>query len=140
MNIEYKGTAPTRAHEVDAGADLRSAVKVALPPGARALVATGTRLNLPPGQVGYICPRSGLAARHGVTVLNAPGVIDTGYNGEILVNLINHGGRTFEIEIGDRIAQIVVQPVNLVNYEPVPDFTVRWGERGEDGHGSSGVT
>lgn len=82
--IEVKGALPTRAHELDAGADLTAAESWEIPPGARALVATGTFLNLPKGFVGYVCPRSGLAAKHGVTVLNSPGVVDSGYTGEIL--------------------------------------------------------
>lgn len=138
--IEVKGSLPNRAHEVDAGADLTASESWEIPPGSRALVGTGTFLNLPKGFVGYVCPRSGLAAKHGVTVLNSPGVVDAGYTGEIFVNLINHGDEAFVIDAGDRIAQLVVQPVSLGSYEEVPEFTVRWGERGSAGHGSTGVT
>lgn len=140
MTIEVIGNKPKRAHPVDAGADLTASEAWEIPPGSRALVPTGTQVNLPEGFVGYVCPRSGNAAKHGVTVLNSPGVVDCGYTGEILVNLINHGDETFYINEGDRIAQLVVQPVNLSKYEQVPEFTVRYGDRGDNGHGSTGVT
>ena len=138
MQIEVIGNVPKRQHEVDAGADLEAAEHVTIPVGKRALVRTGTRLNLPPGLVGFITPRSGLAHKHGVTVHNSPGTIDTGYTGEIMVNLVNLGDEDFEIAPGDRIAQIVIQPIQKTFFDLVPAFTQRWGERGEDGHGSTG--
>ena len=138
MTIEIKGNLPKRQHEYDAGADLVAAEDWEIGPGSRALVATGTYLSLPEGTVGYITPRSGLASKHGITVLNAPGTIDSGYTGEIKVLLINHGDETFFVNAGDRIAQLVVQPVNLTKYQAVPEFTVRYGERGNNGFGSTG--
>ena len=137
--VEVVGTLPERKHAIDAGADLRSAVDVVIPSGQRALVATNTRLKIPAGAVGYVCPRSGLAAKHGVTVLNAPGVVDAGYTGEIYVNLFNHGGADFEIKAGDRIAQLVVQPVSLVTFAAVNELGDEISARGDDGHGSTGV-
>lgn len=138
MTIEIKGNLPKRQHEYDAGADLVAAEDWEIGPGSRALVPTGTYLNLPEGTVGYITPRSGLASKHGITVLNAPGTIDSGYTGEIKVLLINHGDETYFVNEGDRIAQLVVQPVNLTKYQAVPEFTVRYGERGNNGFGSTG--
>src|SRR5690242_19302261 len=103
---------PAYAHEGDGGADLYAAADVTLAPGDRALVRTGIAIALPPGFVGLVHPRSGLAHRLGVTVLNAPGTVDAGYRGEILVNLINHDPvEPAVIHRGDRIAQLVVQRV-----------------------------
>ena len=128
---------PAYAHPGDAGADLVAAEDVELPPGARSLVRTGVALALPDGYVGLVHPRSGLAARLGVTVLNAPGTVDAGYRGEILVNLINHDPRaTVQISRGDRIAQLVVQRVARAAFtvvEELPDTV-----RGAGGHGSTG--
>lgn len=128
---------PSYAHAGDAGADLFAAVDVELSPGQRALVPTGIAIALPPGHVGLVHPRSGLASRLGVTVLNAPGTVDAGYRGEIKVNLINHDPHeTAIIARGDRIAQLVVQRVERADFERVevlPDTS-----RGADGHGSTG--
>ncbi|HWH00593.1 MAG TPA: dUTP diphosphatase [Pilimelia sp.] len=128
---------PSYAHPGDAGADLYAAEDVELPPGGRALVRTGVAVALPEGCVGLVHPRSGLAARLGVTVLNAPGTVDAGYRGEILVNLINHDPRTpAKISRGDRIAQLVVQRVERAHFQVVdrlPDSV-----RGAGGHGSTG--
>jgi dUTP pyrophosphatase len=128
---------PGYAHPGDAGADLVAACAVELAPGARALVPTGVAIALPPGFVGLVHPRSGLATRLGVTVLNAPGTVDAGYRGEILVNLINHDpAATAHIRRGDRIAQLVVQRVERADFhlvEVLPDST-----RGAAGHGSTG--
>jgi len=100
---------PTRAHEDDAAFDLHADETLSLGPGARATVATGVALALPGGSCGLVLPRSGLAARHGVTVLNAPGLIDPGYRGEIKVVLLNTDpAEPFEIELGDRVAQLLV--------------------------------
>lgn len=130
---------PAYAHPGDAGADLVAAEDVEIAPGERALVRTGVAIALPEGFVGLVHPRSGLAARLGVTVLNAPGTVDAGYRGEILVNLINHDRtRSAKISQGDRIAQLVVQRVARVVFHPVevlPD-----SPRGAGGHGSTGGT
>jgi dUTP pyrophosphatase len=128
---------PGYAHPGDAGADLYAARDVTLVPGGRALVPTGVALALPEGHVGLVHPRSGLAARHGITVVNAPGTVDAGYRGEILVNLVNlDRTETFTVRRGDRIAQLVVQQVAVAHFEEVdwlPDSS-----RGETGHGASG--
>ncbi len=128
---------PTYAHPGDAGADLMAARDVELGPGERALVPTGVAIALPEGYVGLVHPRSGLAARLGVTVLNAPGTIDAGYRGEILVNLINHD-RTNIVKIarGDRIAQLVIQRVERADFQLVDELPDT--ARGAAGHGSTG--
>lgn len=128
---------PTYAHDGDAGADLRARHDVTLAPGERALVATGIALAIPQGYAGLVHPRSGLAARHGITIVNAPGVVDAGYRGEIFVNLLNTDAREpFTVRRGDRIAQLLIQRVEHVKFETVTalDETVR----GTAGHGSSG--
>jgi dUTP diphosphatase len=128
---------PEYAHPGDAGADLVAAEDVDLLPGARALVRTGVAIALPEGYVGLVHPRSGLANRLGVTVLNAPGTVDSGYRGEILVNLINHDRQaTAKICRGDRIAQLVVQRVERANFQVVDQLPT--SRRGIDGHGSTG--
>ncbi|MEH1128850.1 dUTP diphosphatase [Micromonospora sp. CPCC 206061] len=128
---------PAYAHPGDAGADLVAAEDVELAPGARALVRTGVAIALPEGYVGLVHPRSGLATRLGVTVLNAPGTVDAGYRGEILVNLINHDpGATAKISRGDRIAQLVVQRVAHANFHAVDELSE--SVRGAGGHGSTG--
>ncbi|MEV4499886.1 dUTP diphosphatase [Micromonospora arborensis] len=128
---------PTYAHPGDAGADLVAAADVELPPGGRALVPTGVAIALPEGYVGLVHPRSGLAARLGVTVLNAPGTVDAGYRGEILVNLINHDrDMPAKISRGDRIAQLVIQQVARARFEPVAELAA--SRRGTGGHGSTG--
>jgi dUTP pyrophosphatase len=129
--------APAYAHEGDAGADLCAATDLELAPGARALVGTGVAIALPPGYVGLVHPRSGLAARLGVTVLNAPGTVDSGYRGEILVNLVNHDPvTTARIARGDRIAQLVVQRVERADFVVVEELSD--SSRGAGGHGSTG--
>jgi dUTP diphosphatase len=128
---------PTYAHPGDAGADLVSRVDVTLGPGQRFLVPTGTAIALPEGYAAFTHPRSGLAARHGITIVNAPGTIDAGYRGEILVNLVNlDPAEPFEVRRGDRIAQLVVQRVaesTFVEVDSLPESS-----RGETGHGASG--
>ncbi|MEU4688008.1 dUTP diphosphatase [Actinoplanes sp. NPDC023714] len=128
---------PAYAHPGDAGADLVAAEETEIAPGGRAKVRTGLAIALPDGFVGLVHPRSGLAARLGVTVLNAPGTVDAGYRGEILVNLINHDREnTVKISRGDRIAQLVIQRVERAVFHVVDtlDDTVR----GAGGHGSTG--
>lgn len=128
---------PGYAHPGDAGADLRAAEDVTLPPGGRALVRTGVAVALPEGYVGLVHPRSGLAARLGVTVLNAPGTVDAGYRGEILVNLVNHDpDRPAAIHRGDRIAQLLVQRVEHAAFRVVAELPD--SRRGTGGHGSTG--
>lgn len=128
---------PSYAHPGDAGADLRAAVDVHLAPGERALVPTGLALALPVGYVGLVHPRSGLAARHGISVVNAPGTIDAGYRGEVQVCLVNTDRREpFDVRRGDRIAQLVVQRCEVADFAEVDDL----GEsvRGAGGYGSTG--
>jgi dUTP pyrophosphatase len=128
---------PAYAHEGDAGADLYAAADVELKPGERGLVPTGVAIALPVGYVGLVHPRSGLAARLGVTVLNAPGTVDAGYRGEILVNLINHDPLVPAlIRRGDRIAQLVVQRVEQADFVEVVELPT--STRGAGGHGSTG--
>lgn len=128
---------PTYAKAGDAGADLTSVAEVTLEPGERALVPTGVSLALPHGWVGLVHPRSGLAARHGISIVNAPGTVDAGYRGEILVNLVNLDPReSFTVRPGDRIAQLVLQEVGEGEFHTVDSLPA--SERGDTGHGSSG--
>jgi dUTP pyrophosphatase len=135
--LSAQARVPAYASDGDAGADLSATVTVTLAPGERALVPTGLAVALPPGPVGLVHPRSGLAARHGVTVVNAPGTVDSGYRGEILVNLINLDPReSFTISVGDRSAQLVVQEYLHADFsetDSLPDSV-----RGDTGHGSTG--
>lgn len=127
---------PAYAHPGDAGADLVAAEDAEIPPGGRVLVRTGVAIALPPGYVGLVNPRSGLAARLGVTVLNAPGTVDSGYRGEILVNLVNHDRVSLaKISRGDRIAQLVVQRVERAHFHVVDELSD--SPRGTGGHGST---
>lgn len=128
---------PLYATQGDAGADLTSVAQVTLAPGERALVPTGIALALPPGTVGLVHPRSGLAARHGITVVNAPGTIDSGYRGEVHVNLVNLDPReSFTVQVGDRIAQLIVQYYVQATFEVADSLPE--SDRGETGHGSTG--
>ncbi|GAA0435646.1 dUTP diphosphatase [Actinoplanes capillaceus] len=137
LRIDPDLPVPAYAHPGDAGADLFAAEEAELVPGARAKVRTGIAIALPDGFVGLVHPRSGLAARLGVTVLNAPGTVDAGYRGEILVNLINHDRQnTVKISRGDRIAQLVVQRVERAVFHQVD--TLDDTARGAGGHGSTG--
>ena len=131
---------PERAHARDAGYDLRSVEEVELVPGDRALVRTGISLAIPDGYAGLVLPRSGLAVRYGVSLINAPGLIDSGYRGEILVPLINHDrGRTFRVERGTRIAQLVLVRAGKAAFEEVELHDAGTDGRGEGGFGSSGA-
>jgi dUTP pyrophosphatase len=128
---------PAYAHPGDAGADLHAAEGVELAPGERKPVRTGLAVAIPEGYVGLVHPRSGLAARLGVTVLNAPGTVDAGYRGEILVMLINHDrANPVKISRGDRIAQLVVQRVERAVFHVVDELPET--SRGAGGHGSTG--
>jgi dUTP pyrophosphatase len=127
---------PSRAYDGDAGLDLAAAEGVVLAPGGRAVVGTGLAVAVPEGHAGFVQPRSGLAAKHGITIVNAPGLVDSGYRGEVKVVLLNTGDEPFEVEPGMRIAQFVVlrvAAVELVEVADLPDT-----ERGGRGHGSSG--
>ena len=133
---------PARAHDGDAGVDLCSAVDVDLAPGHRALVPTGIAVAIPHGMVGLIHPRSGLAARVGLSIVNAPGTVDAGYRGEIKISLINlDPAEPIAVRRGDRIAQLLVQRVELPELVEVASFDeagLAATSRGEGGHGSSG--
>ena len=128
---------PVHAYAGDAGMDLAACERVELPPGARALVPTGLAVAIPEGYAGYVQPRSGLAAKHGISIVNTPGLVDSGYRGELLVSLVNHDGvETFVVEAGMRIAQLVVLPVPPVEIVEVDELPA--SERGDGGFGSSG--
>jgi len=129
---------PRIAHPGDAGADLTASESVTIEAGERALVATGLAVAIPDGYAGFVLPRSGLAVRHGVTVINAPGLIDSGYRGELRVGLINHGDSAYPIAPGDRIAQLVIMPVESPEFIEVDDLDHT--TRGTDGFGSTGLT
>jgi dUTP pyrophosphatase len=128
---------PAYAHPGDAGADLVSTESLRLEPGQRALVATGVRIALPEGFAAFVVPRSGLAAKHGITVVNSPGTVDAGYRGEIKVSLLNtDSAQAYDIAAGDRIAQLIVMPVTrarFIQVEELPDSV-----RGDGGFGSTG--
>ncbi|HUF93302.1 MAG TPA: dUTP diphosphatase [Candidatus Limnocylindria bacterium] len=129
---------PAYARPGDAGLDLCAAEDVTLPPGARVLVRTGIALAIPDGFAALVLPRSGLALRHGITVLNSPGLIDAGYRGEVKVLLVNTDGRAaVKLARGDRIAQLVVQRIEAAQLTEVDELP--GSERGTGGFGSSGV-
>ena len=128
---------PVYAHPGDAGMDVRSVEDVTLAPGARALVRTGLVLMLPPDAEAQVRPRSGLALKHGVTVLNSPGTIDAGYRGEVGVILVNLGAEPFVVEKGMKIAQLVVAPVAQAATVEVSDVDAT--DRGAGGFGSTGI-
>ena len=130
---------PTYAHEGAAGMDLRASEEATIPGGGRGLVGTGIAIALPHGHVGLVHPRSGLAAKHGITVLNAPGTIDAGYRGEVKVILLNTSDEAFNVAIGDRIAQLVVQKVEHPAVEVVA-LLDGGTARGAGGFGSTGVS
>ena len=128
---------PRRQHPDDAGFDLRARLPMTIAPGAFAAVPTGLRLELPEGWMAEVRPRSGLALRHGVTVLNAPGTIDAGYRGEVQAILINHGAAPFEIQRGDRIAQLLFVQLPQTFLRPAESLSNTL--RGEGGFGSTGT-
>lgn len=128
---------PTRAHEGDAGLDLYASEAATLGPGERASVGTGIAVEIPPGHAGLVLPRSGLAARHGIALVNAPGLIDSGYRGEVRILLLNTDREeTFEISPGDRIAQLLITP--FAEATPVEAAELSATARGDGGFGSSG--
>ena len=134
--VRPEAVVPTRAYEGDAGLDLSACVRVELAPGERSLVPTGLAVAIPDGHAGFVQPRSGLAAKHGISIVNTPGLVDSGYRGELLVNLVNTDrDTTFVVEPGMRIAQLVIvelPAVELVEVEELPE-----SERGVRGFGSS---
>jgi dUTP pyrophosphatase len=127
---------PTQAYPGDAGLDLAACEQVVLEPGERATVATGVAVAIPAGFAGYVQPRSGLAEKHGITIVNTPGLVDSGYRGELRIILLNTDReRAFEVEPGMRIAQLVLLPVPPVELRIVDELPA--SERGERGFGSS---
>jgi dUTP pyrophosphatase len=135
--LDERARIPTRAHDGDAGLDLYALDDALLAPGARASVPTGIAVEIPPGQAGLVLPRSGLAARHGISVVNAPGLIDSGYRGEVRVLLLNTDrDQPFQVSAGDRIAQLVLVRVELLT--PLEVDALSDSERGAGGFGSSG--
>ena len=135
--IHPEATLPAYAHASDAGMDVRSVEDLTIPAGRRALVHTGLVMVLPPDAEAQVRPRSGLALRHGVTVLNTPGTIDAGYRGEVGVILANFGDAPFEVKKGDKIAQLVIAPVTQPVIVEVADVNAT--DRGAGGFGSTGV-
>lgn len=130
---------PQYAHPGDAGADLASTEDVVLQPGERALVGTGVAIALPEGFAAFVVPRSGLAAKHGITIVNSPGTVDAGYRGEIKVTLLNTDrSEPYRISAGDRIAQLVVMPVSRARFIPVDRLP--GSARGDGGFGSTGTS
>ncbi len=130
---------PAYSHPGDAGADLMTVEAVSLAPGERVTVGTGAAIALPDGYVGFVVPRSGLAAQHGVTIVNSPGTIDAGYRGEIKVTLLNTDSeRSYSLSARDRIAQLIVMPVSRARFIPVE--MLPGTHRGHRGHGSTGTT
>lgn len=137
IEVLVDGPEPERAIPGDAAADLRAAEAVTLPPQARATVGTGLRIALPAGTAALVLPRSGLAAKHGITIVNAPGLIDAGYRGEIRVTLLNTDAVTsYDVAVGDRIAQLLVLPLPEVRFVPV--VRLPGSQRAERGFGSTG--
>ena len=137
LQLDSQLEPPTYAHPGDAGADLHSAEDLQLEPGERRLVGTGVAIALPEGYAAFVYPRSGLAARHGISIVNGPGTVDAGYRGEIKVCLINTDRvAPFRIARGDRIAQLVIQPVSRASFVPVAELPD--SSRGIGGYGSTG--
>jgi dUTP pyrophosphatase len=135
--LDQKAVLPTRAHEGDAGLDLYACEPAHLGPGERWSVGTGVAVQIPEGHAGLVLPRSGLAKEHGISLVNAPGLIDSGYRGEVRVLLLNTDpAEIFRIEPGDRIAQLVIVPIALA--EPVEAEALAESARGDGGFGSSG--
>jgi dUTP pyrophosphatase len=137
VRLHPRATLPARAHPDDAGLDLHALEAATLAPGERASIPTGIAIEIEPGHAGQVLPRSGLAARHGISVVNAPGLIDSGYRGELRVLLLNNdSSASFEVQAGDRIAQLVLIAVAIA--EPVEVTQLSETPRGVGGFGSSG--
>jgi dUTP pyrophosphatase len=138
VRLDERAILPTRAHPGDAGLDLYALDATELGPGERASVSTGIAVEIPAGQAGLVLPRSGLAARHGIALVNAPGLIDSGYRGELRVLLLNTDRqRSFSVAVGDRIAQLVL--VEVRTPVPIEVDELDHSERGQGGFGSSGL-
>jgi dUTP pyrophosphatase len=138
VRLDRRATLPTRAHPGDAGLDLYALEPAVLQPGERASIGTGIAVEIPPGQAGLVLPRSGLAARHGISLVNAPGLIDSCYRGELRVLLLNTDRQAaFELAAGDRIAQLVL--IRVESPDPVETGALGSSERGAGGFGSSGA-
>jgi dUTP pyrophosphatase len=135
--VSEPGLEPSYAQPGDAGADLRAAVDAVVPAMGRLTVRTGVSIALPDGYVGLVHPRSGLSAKHGITVLNAPGTVDAGYRGEIAVTLYNSSNEDFSFSRGDRIAQLVIQAIEIADFIAVE--TLPGSHRGTAGFGSTGT-
>lgn len=135
--VGFKNQVPPQyATQGSAGCDLISSEEITIPPGKWAAVNTGLYLEIPKGYVAQVCPRSGLALRHGVSVLNAPGIIDSDYRGEVKVLLVNHDSLRYTVKKGDRIAQLVFMPVVQVQMKLIDQLTAT--DRGDGGFGSTG--
>lgn len=134
-----EATIPTRAHAHDAGYDLSAASGATIEPGQTLVVGTGIAIALAPGTVGLVCPRSGLAARHSITIVNAPGIVDAGYRGEVKVALHNLGSQPFTFAAGDRIAQLVLTPILTPELQEVDLLPETSDGRGAGALGSTGV-
>jgi dUTP pyrophosphatase len=135
--LNEEAVLPSRAHEGDAGLDLYACEAAHIGPGERWSIGTGIALEIPGGHAGLVLPRSGLAKRHGISLVNSPGLIDAGYRGEIRVLLLNTDpAEVFRVEPGDRIAQLVITPVALA--DPVEAEVLSDSARGDGGFGSSG--
>lgn len=135
--LEAEAVLPTRAHDGDAGLDLYACGEAHIGPGERWSVGTGVAVEIPEGHAGLVLPRSGLARKHGIALVNSPGLIDAGYRGEVRILLLNTDpANTFKVEAGDRIAQLVIAPVALA--EPVEVEALAGSVRGDGGFGSSG--
>lgn len=137
--VLFTGAAPVYAHPGDAGADLVSTETAVLEPGERATLGTGLAIALPDGYAAFVVPRSGLAAKHGITIVNSPGTVDAGYRGEIRVTLLNTDAREpYTVTAGDRIAQLVVMPVTRARFVEVERLP--GSDRGSGGFGSTGYS
>jgi dUTP pyrophosphatase len=137
VKLKDEATLPTRAHDGDAGLDLYACEAAHIGPGERWGIGTGIAVEVPDGHAGLVLPRSGLAREHGISLVNAPGLIDSGYRGEVSVLLLNTDpAETFRVEPGDRIAQLVIAPIAIA--EPVESASLAESARGEGGFGSSG--
>lgn len=135
--VEDGARLPSRAHDGDAGLDLYACEAAHIGPGERWSVGTGIAVEIPEGHAGLVLPRSGLARKHGIALVNSPGLIDAGYRGEVRVLLLNTDpAETFRVEVGDRIAQLVIAPIALA--EPVEVEALNESQRGDGGFGSSG--
>lgn len=138
MRLDSRAVMPNYAHASDAGADLSCLEDFSLKPGERKLIRTGIAIGLPEGYVGFVHPRSGLANKHGISIVNAPGTVDAGYRGEIMINLINlDPTETFHAQSGSRIAQLIIQQFTTATFVEVDELDKT--ERGVNGFGSTGV-